>query len=189
MNAPGASTKIIIPSASPMNLYPNIEPLPNSSLIKPKVVNPKVKPNPIPIPSNIESIGVLRLANASALPRIKQFTTMSGMNNPRLSYNEGRYACMQSCNKVTKEAIMTMNAGIRTLSGTTFFSKEMTAFEQIKTKVVHKPIPIPFMADVVVPKVGHIPSKRQNTGFSLMIPFITILNLFIAVSFFIVLDT
>ena len=189
MNAPGASTKIIIPSASPMNLYPNIEPLPNNSLIKPSVVKPKVNPNPIPIPSNIESIGVLRLANASALPRIKQFTTMSGMNNPRLSYNEGRYACMQSCNKVTKEAIMTMNAGIRTLSGTTFFSKEMTAFEQIKTKVVHKPIPIPLIADVVVPKVGHIPSKRQNTGFSLMIPFITILNLFIAVSFFIVLDT
>jgi hypothetical protein len=179
MNAPGASTKIIIPSASPMNLYPNIEPLPNSSLIKPKVVNPKVKPNPIPIPSNIESIGVLRLANASALPRIKQFTTMSGMNNPRLSYNEGRYACMQSCNKVTKEAIMTMNAGIRTLSGTTFFSKEMTAFEQIKTKVVHKPIPIPFMADVVVPKVGHIPRTNTKVGFSFRIPLVTNPNLLI----------
>lgn len=189
MNAPGASTKIIIPSASPMNLYPNIEPLPNSSLIKPSVVKPKVNPNPIPIPSNIESIGVLRLANDSALPRIKQFTTMSGMNNPRLSYNEGRYACMQSCNKVTKEAIMTMNAGIRTLSGTTFFNRDITALEHIKTNIVQSPIPIPLIADVVVPNVGHIPSNRQKVGFSLMIPFIIILSLFMIVRFFIVLDT
>ena len=137
----------------------------------------------MPIPSKMEFNGVLRLANASALPKMRQFTTINGMNKPRLSYNDGRYACMQSCKRVTNEAMTTMNAGILTLSGTTFLSSDMTRFEQINTNIVHNPIPIPLIAEVVVPSVGHIPSKRQKTGFSFTIPLSIIFILFMALLF------
>ena len=180
MNAPGARTKIRIPSASPMNFIPNIEPEPKTSLTIPKIVNPSVNPSPIPIPSNIEFITLFLLAKASALPKIRQFTTINGINNPKLSYNAGKYACIHSCNTVTKEAIITMKAGILTLSGTRFFNNEIAILLNIKTNIVHNPIPIPFIAEVVVPSVGHIPNSKQKVGFSFIMPFITILNLFIA---------
>ena len=50
------------------------------------------------------------------------------------------------------------------------------------TAMVANPIPRPLMAEDVVPKVGHIPKRSTNVGFSLTIPFIKILKLFIVCS-------
>ena len=75
--------------------------------------------------------------------------------------------------------MMTMNAGIRTLSGMIFFINDITILEHINTNIVARPIPIPFSAEVVVPNVGHIPNKRTKVGFSLVIPLSIIFNLFI----------
>ena len=55
----------------------------------------------------------------------------------------------------------------------------MNTLERIRTKVVASPIPIPFIAEVVVPMVGHIPSTRINVGLSLMMPLAIILSLLI----------
>jgi hypothetical protein len=75
---------------------------------------------------------------------------------------------------VTKAAMTTMNTGMRTLSGVTLFKQEITKFVQMSTAMVASPIDIPFMAEVVVASVGHIPSIRTNVGFSLTIPFLII---------------
>jgi hypothetical protein len=67
--------------------------------------------------------------------------------------------------------MMTINAGIRTLSGMKFFTNEITRLDITNTKAVAAPIPNPFIAEEVTPKVGHNPNKITNTGFSFMIPF------------------
>ncbi len=46
----------------------------------------------------------------------------------------------------------------------------MTALEPISTAVVARPMPMPFMATVVMARVGHMPSTRRNVGFSRRIP-------------------
>ena len=74
----------------------------------------------------------------------------------------------------------TMNEGIRTISGIRFLMAEITTLEHISTNIVASPIPIPLMAEEVVPSVGHIPSRSTNVGFSLIIPFIITLKLFIS---------
>ena len=91
-----------------------------------------------------------------------------GMNKPRLLNNAGMYACMLNSTMVTKLAIITINAGIRTLSGIMFLTAETTRFDMIRTKVVAKPIPRPLMAEEVTPKVGHIPRRRTKTEGSTM---------------------
>ncbi|GAK35509.1 hypothetical protein JCM15093_605 [Bacteroides graminisolvens DSM 19988 = JCM 15093] len=65
------------------------------------------------------------------------------------------------------------------MSGMRFLILEITTFEQIRTNAVANPIPIPLIAEEVVPNVGHIPSKSTNVGFSFTIPFIKTLKLFI----------
>jgi hypothetical protein len=72
---------------------------------------------------------------------------------------------------VTNEAITTINAGILTISGTRFFINEMMRFEKISTIIVARPMDIPLRAELVVPKVGHIPKRRTKVGFSLIMPF------------------
>ena len=69
--------------------------------------------------------------------------------------------------------------------GIRFLIDEITTFEQINTNMVASPIPIPLMAEEVVPNVGHIPKRSTNVGFSLTIPFINTLKLFIVCSFLI----
>lgn len=59
-------------------------------------------------------------------------------------------------------------------------TENSTIFDIIRTNIVASPIPIPFIAEVVVPKVGHIPRSRTKIGFSLKIPFVTKLNLLIS---------
>jgi hypothetical protein len=54
------------------------------------------------------------------------------------------------------------------------FRQEITKLVQISTAIVASPIDIPFMAEVVVASVGHIPSIKTNVGFSLTIPFFII---------------
>ena len=71
---------------------------------------------------------------------------------------------------VTNEAIITINAGILTLSGIRFFNNEIKQFERTSTNIVANPIPKPFVPEVVTPRVGHIPKRRTNVGFSLIIP-------------------
>ena len=53
--------------------------------------------------------------------------------------------------------------------------------ENINTAVVESPIPAPLIADVVTANVGHIPNRSTNVGFSLTIPFIMTLKLFISI--------
>jgi hypothetical protein len=101
------------------------------------------------------------------------------MNKPNVAYKPGTNACITIWRIVTNEAITTMNEGIRTISGTMFLIQEITMFEHTNTAMVAKPIPIPLMAEEVVPNVGHIPKRSTNVGFSLIIPFINTLKLFI----------
>ena len=84
---------------------------------------------------------------------------------------------------VTNEAITTIKAGMRTLSGMMFLMSEITRFDMISTAVVASPMPMPFAADVVVPSVGHMPSTSTNVGLFRTIPLKTICNLFIMTSF------
>ena len=88
---------------------------------------------------------------------IIQLTTINGIYNPSAESNEGTYAFSNICTIVTNVAITTINAGILILSGITFLSNEIAKFEHARTTAVESPIPIPFMAELVTAKVGHIP--------------------------------
>jgi len=68
--------------------------------------------------------------------------------------------------------MITMKVGIRTLSGIIFRTMDTTIFDMTNTNVVAKPIPRPLMAEVVTPSVGHKPSNKMNTGFSLINPLV-----------------
>ena len=62
---------------------------------------------------------------------------------------DGIYACNKSCIMVTKLAIITIYAGILTLFGIMFLSREINRLLSASTTKVVKPIPKPFIADVV----------------------------------------
>lgn len=179
--APGANTKTRIPSAGE-NFIPKKDKLPKNSRTILNNVKDKVKPNPIPNPSIAELKIVFFEANASALPKTIQLTTIKGINNPNCTCKSGRYACINKSTTVTKEAMITIKEGIRTVSGIRFLRQAITIFDKISTNVVAKPIPNPLNAEVVTPKVGHIPNKSTNVGFSFNIPLVNIFLLFIIFS-------
>ena len=79
---------------------------------------------------------------------------------------------MNSCTMVTKPATMVMKAGMRTLSGMTLRSREITTLEQTSTKVVAAPMPMALEAAVVTARVAQQPNTRRSTGFSLMMPLV-----------------
>jgi hypothetical protein len=58
------------------------------------------------------------------------------------------------------------------LSGIYAAIAEITIFERMRTNIVASPMLIPLMAEVVVAKVGHIPRRRTNVGFSLIRPLV-----------------
>ena len=102
--APGASTKILagsyhVPSGSLNNSVEPVEntvPLPKNSLMAPRIVSVIVKPIPTPIPSKNESKGPFLAAYDSALPKIIQLTTISGIKIPSDSYKSCTYCCMNN---------------------------------------------------------------------------------------------
>lgn len=149
---------------------PKIAPAPRSSLTAPRSVKAMEKPKPIPMPSKRLATGPFLQAKASARPRIIQFTTISGMYKPSVAYIAGTNACIIICRIVTKDAITTTKTGMRTISGVRFFIRDITRFEHINTNIVANPIDRPFIADVVVASVGHIPRRRTNVGFSFITP-------------------
>ena len=108
---------------------------------------------------------------------------------------EGIHAAKAICRTVTKEAISTTNTGMRTMSGVTFLMTDTATLEQMSTNVVAKPMDKPFTADVVVARrcrtatigsyaagtarVGHMPRRRTNVGFSFNSPLSNIFRFFI----------
>ena len=90
MNAPGGKIKMInVLAFSETNDIPNKLPLPKISLTAPNKVKAIINPSPIPKASIIESSKLFFEAKASALPRIKQFTTINGIKIPNCSYKNG----------------------------------------------------------------------------------------------------
>ena len=78
-NPPGGRINIKIGSMKLLNIgMEKIVPFPNSSLIILIHKRAAVKPIPIPSPSRTEGSTLFLLANISALPRMIQFTTISG---------------------------------------------------------------------------------------------------------------
>ena len=104
------------------------------------------------------------------------------MTLPNCPCKSGRYVCINKSTTVTKEAMITIKEGIRTVSGIRLLRQAITIFDKISTNVVAKPIPNPLNAEVVTPKVGHIPNKSTNVGFSFNIPLVNIFHLFIVFS-------
>ena len=89
MKAPGARTKTKAPYCSGKIVTLNIFPVPKNSRTAPKRVSAQLNPKPIPTPSSIESNALCFAANDSARPNTMQFTTIRGINNPRLAYSAG----------------------------------------------------------------------------------------------------
>ena len=122
-------------------------------------------------PSAKDATGPFLKAKASARAKMMQFTTIKGMYTPSASLRSGRYALSSISTMDTKEAMTTMKAGMRIRSEMIFRSREISKLEQISTAVVARPMPMPFMAAVVTPRVGHIPSISTKVGFSVIRPF------------------
>ena len=93
-----------------MAMSPHIvsDPAPAISRIAAISASASVKPMPVPSPSASESITPFLQANASARPRMMQFTTISGMKMPSDSESAGRYACISRSTAVTNVATITM---------------------------------------------------------------------------------
>ena len=83
---------------------------------------------------------------------------------------DGRNLSSTSRTIVTKVAMMSTNAGMRTLSGMTFRKRETNTLEQISTNVTAAPMPIPFIASVVSASVGQVPSTSLKVGFEVITP-------------------
>ena len=78
--APGARIKIEIGSKDAgVILNPKMLPAPSNSRKEPIMVKATENPSPIPIPSNSDKPIEFFAAYASALPRIMQLTTISGI--------------------------------------------------------------------------------------------------------------
>jgi len=180
-NAPGGRINNKIPSAS-TNLNPNNERLPKISLNDPSINKAMENPRPIPNPSSMDETTACFEANASARPRTIQFTTINGIKRPSCSCRSGRYPAITKSTTVTKDAIITIKAGILTLSGIKFLTREITTLDMSKTNVVAKPIPRPLMAVDVTPRVGHIPSSWTKTAFSLKNPLVKFCKLLMLTS-------
>ena len=98
------------PSDNPNDRLPSVPakivPLPSNSLIKPISVSASVKPKPIPRPSRMLSPTLLELANASALARMIQLTTMSGRYIPSALYSVGTNFLSTISRSVTSVAMI-----------------------------------------------------------------------------------
>ena len=79
---------------------------------------------------------------------------------------------MNSCTTVTNPAMTVIKAGMRTLSGMTLRSREMTPLEHTSTKVVAAPMPMALEAAVVTARVAQQPSTSRSTGFSFTMPLV-----------------
>ena len=125
----------------------------------------------MPMASTMEARGPFFEAKASARPRMMQFTTISGMNSPRLWWRLLTKASRVMSTRVTKVAMTMIKQAIRIFEGMTLRSMDTRMLEQTSTKVAARPIPRLFSSDVVTARVGHMPSTRRKMGFSFQRPF------------------
>ena len=147
-------------------------PNPSSSLIVPITARLIVKPMPIPNASIIEGNTGFFCANASALPKIMQFTTINGTYGPSALDIGGNMAARNMSATVTYRAMMTTYAAILTWAGTIFLIADTVIFEQSKTNNVASPIATPLITEFVTASVGHVPSTSLNGGISCQSPFL-----------------
>ena len=125
---------------------PKIVPAPNNSRTQLKSVIARVKPSPMPSPSSMEARGGFLKAKDSARAKMMQFTTISDINTPSVSYRSGKNACITISTTVTNVAITITKAGMRICSGIMRRNSEITRLENTSTNVVAKPIAMPLVA-------------------------------------------
>ena len=105
---------------------------------------------------------------------IIQFTTMSGINTPIDSDNEGKYACIIKSTIVTKVAITIIKIGMRMESGISFLNKLMMISLITKTKVIAVPMPNPLNTLTVTASEEHSPMVKTKRGFPRTMPLVNV---------------
>ena len=71
---------------------------------------------------------------------------------------------------VTIVAMMTTNAGMRTVLGMTLRSMEMSTLLSSRTTVTESPMPKLLAAEVDIPSVAHVPSTSLKVALLVMRP-------------------
>ena len=82
-----------------------------------------------------------------------------------------------SSRMVTSVAMTIIYEGILILLGIKFLIIAIITFDRTKINRVANPIDIPFLAELVTPKVGQRPKNNTKVGFSLKIPLVISLKL------------
>ena len=102
INAPAG--RIMITQGSKLK-KPKMVPDPRISRIVPNTKSAKVKPTHIPKASTKAGRGLCLDAKTSALPRIRQFTTINGTKGPRAFEISGKFPLRKRSATVTNVAI------------------------------------------------------------------------------------
>ena len=153
-----------------MTCKPKKLPLPKNSRMMPMIVRATVKPSPVATPSTALSRTGFLLANASARPKMIQLTTMSGKKTPMESYKSGIYFSRTILSKVTIVAIITINAGMRTVLGMTLRRREMSTLLNNRTTVTESPMPKLLRAEVDIPRVAQVPRTSLKVALFVIRP-------------------
>jgi hypothetical protein len=93
------------------------------------------------------------------LPVVNIKVVIRGINNPRDLSRLGRKAFIRSSTAVTKPEITTIYEAIRICLGIIFRISDIKRLEQVSTTHTAAPMPMALVTDVVVARVGHIPSS------------------------------
>ena len=86
------------------------------------------------------------------------------------SYRSGMYFSSTILKSVTIVAMMTIKAGMRTVLGMTFLSREMITLLSSNTTVTDSPMPKLLTAEVDIPSVAHVPSTSLKVALLVMSP-------------------
>jgi hypothetical protein len=145
-------------------------PLPRSSLTAARPIKTHVYPSPIPNESAMTETRFCFEAKASTRPIMMQLTTISGMKTPMLFERSGKYAFITRSTIVVNAAITMMNTGIRIAEGMSLRNSEIMTSEKRSTKVMARPMPMPFETFVVTAMAEQRPIINMSRGLSKIMP-------------------
>ena len=94
-----------------------------------------------------------------------QFTTIRGINRPKLLDRAGINACRHRSTMVTKPAMTTMKQAMRMLLGMILRRAAMMMLDRVRITNTDRPMPRPLNRVVVMAITEHMPSSWTVTGF------------------------
>lgn len=158
-------------------------PMPEGSHAPPEVIGTDMGPDPVPGPSGGRKAKPFFTTGTSTHPDGVRFAAVGKVGGPGMTCDTNACTYVVVYGGIAGSTVAAVGTKVHAVSKVEFLVSRVAAFRRVGAGVITDPVPVPLVTRRIIPGMKRVPGEDAGMKFSLAVPFVGALGLFVIYSF------